>query len=66
MKFDELDELHDNAARYEFLREQKVIELMERNALPVPMDDAYDWFDRMIDEQVRRLFPNGVMERRVK
>lgn len=66
MKFDELDELHDNAARYEFLREQKIVELMERNALPVSLEDAEDWFDRMIDQQVRKLYPNGVIERGVK
>lgn len=66
MKFDELDELHDNSARYEFLRERKVEQLRARGALPVPMEEAYDWFDKMIDAQIQETYPNGVMERSVR
>ena len=61
MKFDELEELHANAERYELMREMKLHEMQQYRCLPVPIEEAYDWFDAQIDAKIREMYPNATI-----
>lgn len=57
----ERDELKANSDRYELLREMKLYEMMEYRCLPVPIEDADDWFDAQTDAKIRERYPRATI-----
>lgn len=55
----ELAALRANADRYELMRDMKLYEMQQYRCLPVPMEEAYDWFDAQIDAKIRERYPNA-------
>jgi hypothetical protein len=57
----ERDGYKANSDRYELLREMKLYEMMEYRCLPVPLEDADDWFDAQTDAKIRERYPRATI-----